>query len=115
MCVVQQDGAMVERGDVPRLKFRNYALRDKKHIEHDAIEAAHPPEQAPAPEPVADEAEKVQFCMAVHACMAAVRPVGSCRATRLLFVHANTCMFARYSQSDWKDKDSRSWGHRAAV
>ena len=59
---VQEAGALTEaqRPDVPRLKFRNYAVRDKKNIEHDAIEAAHPPEQpaAPAPEPVADDADK---------------------------------------------------------
>ena len=57
---------------MPRLKFRNYDLRDKKHIEHEAIEAAHPPEQAPAPEPIADKvAEKVCSCMKL------VGPTGS--------------------------------------
>ena len=30
MCAMQQDGALAEQGDVPRLRFRNYSLRDKK-------------------------------------------------------------------------------------
>ena len=47
--------------DEPQLKFRNYAVKDKKHIRFEPVPAAQPPKPAEPieEEPAAEEAEQV--------------------------------------------------------
>ena len=47
--------------DEPQLKFRNYAVKDKKHIQFEPVPAAQPPKPAEPveEEPAAEDAEQV--------------------------------------------------------